>query len=43
MCFNTENSEIYVVKVIDFSDDVAFGIPCDLLREISILKELTEL
>ena len=43
MCQNTENSEIYVIKVIDFSDNVSHGIPCELLREISILKELSEL
>ena len=35
--------EYYALKVIDYSDDKNQGIPSQILREISALRELGEL
>ena len=40
---NIDNGEIFVVKVVDYSNNSGFGIPSELLREISSLQELSEL
>ena len=40
---NKQTGELFALKVVDYSEDKSQGIPSQILREISALKELGEL